>query len=195
MDQEKIGKFIAYRRKSKNLTQEQLAEKIGVTSKSISRWEKGQTMPDASLYNPLWKELDITINDLLNGEKTNNFNVKKHNLSVWEIIFIIIGSPIWLSLLIAIFAILISVYVSMWSIVISIWAAFISLLISAIACLFLFLSYCFSGNFFPGLAIMGIMFISSGLSILMFFASKALTNLLVLLTKRVIFFVKNKSNN
>ena len=53
MDQEKIGKFIAELRKGKNMTQEQLAEKIGVTDKSISRWETGKTMPAISMLSIL----------------------------------------------------------------------------------------------------------------------------------------------
>ena len=69
MDQEKIGKFIAELRKEKNITQEQLAEKLGVTSKSISRWENGRTMPDYTLLKDLCNELDININELLSGEK------------------------------------------------------------------------------------------------------------------------------
>lgn len=69
MNQEKIGKFIAKLRKENRLTQEQLAEKLGVTGKSISRWENGKTMPDLSLLKPLCNELNTTINDLLNGEK------------------------------------------------------------------------------------------------------------------------------
>ena len=69
MDQTKIGKFILDCRKEKGLTQEQLAEKIGVTSKSISRWENGNTMPDYSLLKDLCNELDITVNELLSGEK------------------------------------------------------------------------------------------------------------------------------
>lgn len=69
MNQEKIGKFISELRKENNLTQEQLAEKLGVTSKSISRWENGKTMPDVSLFEPLCKELNITINELLSGKK------------------------------------------------------------------------------------------------------------------------------
>ena len=69
MDQEKIGKFIAELRKEKNITQEQLAEKLGVTSKSISRWENGRTMPDYTLLKDLCNDLDININELLSGEK------------------------------------------------------------------------------------------------------------------------------
>ena len=69
MDIIKIGKYIAENRKKKNMTQEQLAEKIGVTSKTISRWENGNYMPDISLLKPLSEELGITLNDLLSGEK------------------------------------------------------------------------------------------------------------------------------
>lgn len=69
MNQEKIGNFIAQCRKNKNITQEKLAEKLGVTSKSISRWENGKTMPDYSLLKDLCNELDINVNELLSGEK------------------------------------------------------------------------------------------------------------------------------
>lgn len=69
MDIVKIGKFIAENRKKKNMTQKQLAEKLGVTSKTISRWENGNYMPDISLLKPLSEELEITLNDLLSGEK------------------------------------------------------------------------------------------------------------------------------
>ena len=69
MNQEKIGKFIAKCRKEKNLTQSELAEKLGVTDKSIGNWENGRNMPDLSLFKPLCNELGISINDLLSGEK------------------------------------------------------------------------------------------------------------------------------
>ena len=69
MDQIKIGKFILNCRKEKGLTQEQLAEKIGVTNKSISRWENGNTMPDYALLKDLCNELNINVNELLSGEK------------------------------------------------------------------------------------------------------------------------------
>ena len=71
MDIIKIGKFIAEKRKEKKLTQEGLAEKLGVTSKTISRWENGNYMPDISLLKPLSEELGITLNDLLSGEKVD----------------------------------------------------------------------------------------------------------------------------
>lgn len=68
MDTKKIGAFIALKRKAKGLTQEQLGEKLGVSNKTISRWENGNYMPDLSLLEPLSRELDITLNELLAGE-------------------------------------------------------------------------------------------------------------------------------
>ena len=69
MNQEKIGKFIASLRKEKNMTQENLANKLGITDGAISKWENGRGLPDLSLIKPLCDELDISINELLSGEK------------------------------------------------------------------------------------------------------------------------------
>lgn len=69
MNQEKIGKFILELRREKNMTQQELADKIGVTDRAISKWENGRGMPDLSLMIPLCKELDIAINELISGEK------------------------------------------------------------------------------------------------------------------------------
>ncbi len=68
MNQEKIGKFIAKCRKQRKMTQSELGENLGVTEKSISNWENGRNMPDLSLFKPLCKELNISLNDLLSGE-------------------------------------------------------------------------------------------------------------------------------
>lgn len=71
MNQEKIGKFILECRKAKKLTQSELAEKLGVTDKSVSNWENGRNMPDLSLFKSLCELLDISINDLISGEKVS----------------------------------------------------------------------------------------------------------------------------
>ena len=81
MNQEKIGKFIAENRKSKKITQSELAEKLGVTDRAISNWENGKNMPDLSLFKPLCDILDITINELISGEKINN---KEYNEKLEE---------------------------------------------------------------------------------------------------------------
>ena len=69
MDQEKIGRFIAERRKEKDMTQIDLANKLGITDRAISKWENGRGLPDISLLIPLCEVLDISINELLCGEK------------------------------------------------------------------------------------------------------------------------------
>ena len=68
MDQLKIGAFIAERRKMKSLTQAQLAERLNITDRAVSKWENGRSLPDASIMLELCKILDITVNDLLSGE-------------------------------------------------------------------------------------------------------------------------------
>ena len=69
MDQIKIGKFIAECRKKNNLTQAQLAERLNITDRAISKWENGKSMPDTSIMIELCSELNINVNDLLCGEK------------------------------------------------------------------------------------------------------------------------------
>ena len=78
MEQVKIGKFIAECRKNKNLTQAQLAEKLNITDRAISKWETGKGMPDSSIMLDLCNELDISVNELLSGEiiKMEKYNQK-----------------------------------------------------------------------------------------------------------------------
>lgn len=78
MDQVKIGRFIAERRKNVGLTQMQLAEKLNITDRAVSKWETGKAMPDTSLMLELCDELKISVNDLLSGEVVSmeNYNVK-----------------------------------------------------------------------------------------------------------------------
>lgn len=77
MNQEKIGKFISECRKQKNITQEQLANTLGVSNRTISKWENGVCMPDYSILPTLCKALDITINELLSGEKLTDENYQQ----------------------------------------------------------------------------------------------------------------------
>ncbi|MBR2678910.1 MAG: helix-turn-helix transcriptional regulator [Bacilli bacterium] len=107
MNQKKIGKFIQERRKLKELTQVELADKLGVSNRTISSWENGNSLPDYSMFQDLCNELDISINELLSGEKlteenyqqkleenfvsTIDYNNKKRNKKIKKfIIFIII---------------------------------------------------------------------------------------------------------
>lgn len=81
MNQQKIGLFIQEKRKEKKLTQEELAKFLGVTNRTISNWEKGKCLPDYNLLIPLTKQLDVSVSELLNGEKIikqeNTKNIEK----------------------------------------------------------------------------------------------------------------------
>ena len=79
MDQLKIGKFIAECRKNASLTQMQLAEKLNITDKAVSKWERGIAMPDTSIMLELCDILSISVNELLSGEKVSMENNDKRN--------------------------------------------------------------------------------------------------------------------
>ena len=117
MDQIKIGKFIAECRKKNNLTQMQLAEKLNITDRAISKWENGKTMPDSSIMLDLCKELKISVNELLSGEmicmESKNEKqeqilldmakqIEQKNRIIWTSMWVIMGVSI-IALIIGIF--------------------------------------------------------------------------------------------
>ena len=88
MNQVKIGKFIKEKRKEKKITQDELAEDLGVTNRAISKWENGNCMPDSGIIPDLCKILGITINDLFHGEiidkKDNDKQMEKYLLEIYR---------------------------------------------------------------------------------------------------------------
>ena len=106
MDQLKIGRFVAECRKNKGLTQMQLAEKLGITDKAVSKWERGVSMPDSSIMLELCDILGISVNELLSGEKIDMENseqkneqllldmakeVEKRNKTIWTSMWVLMG--------------------------------------------------------------------------------------------------------
>ena len=79
MNQQATGKFIAQKRKEKNLTQEQLAEKLCVSNKTVSKWETGKCMPDYSVIKNLCDELEITVAELMDGECSEEKSVRVYD--------------------------------------------------------------------------------------------------------------------
>ena len=77
MDQIKIGRFISEERKRKGYTQKQLSEKLGISDKTVSKWERGNGFPEVSLLLPLCGELDITVNELLSGERVSEEDYRR----------------------------------------------------------------------------------------------------------------------
>ena len=107
MNQSSIGKFISQKRKEQNMTQEQLAEKLGVSNKTVSKWECGKCMPDYSIVKPLCQELGITVSELMDGEDKGTHNdelllnmleriqaLEKQKMSMTGILLIIMGIAI-----------------------------------------------------------------------------------------------------
>lgn len=147
MDQIKIGKFIADCRKKKNLTQMQLAEKLNITDRAISKWECGRAMPDSSIMLELCETLDISVNELLLGEeiKMENYN-KKTELNLIELVkqkeesdkrllnIEIVLMAISITFFIAIIAIVSFVDMPLWAKIVIGIGGFIQLLASTLIC-------------------------------------------------------------
>ena len=86
MNQAAIGKYIAHKRREKNLTQEQLAEKIGVSNKTISKWETGKNMPDYSMIEPLCDALSVTLSELMSAKDAVEISHPNEDTQILELL-------------------------------------------------------------------------------------------------------------
>ena len=133
MNQVKIGKFIAECRKQKNLTQLQLAEKLNITDKAISKWERGFAMPDSAIMLELCDILDISVNELLSGEKIimDNVNLTNDNQTNEQLLLDmakeleqknkIIWKSMWIIMISSIIGLLVSLAVAAFLIPEGVW--------------------------------------------------------------------------
>ena len=128
MDQIKIGRFIAQCRKKANLTQMQLAEKLNITDRAVSKWERGKALPDSSIMLELCGVLGITVNDLLSGEEINmeNNNQKNEQLLLdmakeLENKNKIIWSTMWAIMIVSITALIAGLFVARFFIPEGVW--------------------------------------------------------------------------
>ena len=115
----------------------------------------------------------------------------KRRLSAVEIVLLVLGSPIWLSLGIAAFAVVFSLYISLWSVIISLWAVFASLAACSIAGVFACVIFIASGYGTSGVAILAAGIVCAGLSIFVFYGCKAGTKGILILTKKTAIWIKN----
>ena len=128
MNQIKIGRFIADCRKEKELTQIQLAERLSITDKAVSKWERGIAMPDSSIMLELCDILGISVNELLSGEKINMENngrnneqlllemtreLERKNKTIW--------SAMWTIMTVSIIALLASIFIAAFLIPEGVW--------------------------------------------------------------------------
>lgn len=115
----------------------------------------------------------------------------KRRPSAGEIVLLVLGSPIWLPLLIAAFAVLLSLYISLWAVIISLWAVFVSLAAGSIYGVLTCVIFAVSGNAAKGIAMLAAGFVCAGLSIFAFYGCKAVTKGFLLLTKKTAIGIKN----
>lgn len=115
----------------------------------------------------------------------------KRQLKVWEIILLILGCPIWLSLGIAIVAVILSLYISLWSVIISLWAVLGALIGCSFGGIVTGIFFAYNGNLLTGIAIIGAGIVLSGLSIFAFYGCRAVTKGILFLTKKLAVWIKN----
>ncbi len=115
----------------------------------------------------------------------------KKRLDAWAVVLLVLGAPIWGSLLIAAFAVAFSLYLSVWAIIVSLWAVFASLVGCAVGGVVGGIGFAVGGFLPTGLAAVGAAFVCAGLCVFAFFGCRAATRGIVLLTKKVVFAMKN----
>ena len=116
----------------------------------------------------------------------------KRKMGALEIILLILGSPIWISILITLFAVIISIYAALWSIVIALWASFVAFAVCALAGPVGIIIYACSGKLLSGVALLGAGIACGGFAILMFYLCVWVTKIMIRLTKKISYFVKRK---
>ena len=181
------------REKLSGLPQVEVEERLTFYSEIIDdRIEDGLTEEDAvaeignldDVASQIVAEIPLTklVKEKIKPERT---------LKIWEIILLVLGSPIWLSLLIAAFAVVLAIYVSVWSVVISLWSVFVSLIASAFGGIIAGMVFIFTASIPTGVAMIGASFICVGLSVFTFYGCKMATKGMAVLTKKVLISIKN----
>lgn len=115
----------------------------------------------------------------------------KKRLKWWEVVLLIIGSPVWFSLLIAIAAVILSLYVSLWTLIISLWAVFASLVVCGLFGTVAGIVIAVGDYGLTGIATIGVSIVCAGLSIFTFYGCKSATKGVVILTKKIVLWIKN----
>jgi uncharacterized membrane protein len=188
----KIKFLLLLHEKLSDLPQEDVEERLSFYSEMIEdRMEEGLSEEDAvSAVGSVDEIAAQIISDLSPAKPINEKRNTKRKLKAWEIVLLVLGSPIWFSLLVAAFAIAVSLYASLWAVIVSFWAVFVSvstvILYGVIAGTVLALT----GNILTGIALFSAGLFCAGLSICLFFGCKAATMGGALLTKMIAGFIK-----
>lgn len=186
--------FLAQLRKGlSGLPQDDIEERLTFYSEMIDdRMEEGFSEEDAVCeIGNVDEIISQIISDTSFAKLVKEKIRPKRTLRAWEIVLLALGSPIWLSLLFAAFAVVLSVYTVLWAVLISLWAVEASLSISALGGVAAGTVFAFNGNVLVGVAQIGAGIICAGLSIFLFCGCEAATKGILLLTKKIALGIKN----
>jgi len=175
------------------LPQKDIEERVSFYSEMIDdRIEEGVTEEDAILEIGSVDEIASAVVADIPLSKIAKERIKpKRQLKAWEIVLLILGSPIWLSLGIAAVAVVFSLYISLWAVIVSLWAVFASVAACSIGGVLACAVFAIGGNCASSLAMLGAGVACMGLSVFMFYGCKGATKGFVLLSKKIAVFIKN----
>lgn len=186
--------FLAELRKGlSGLPQEDINERLTFYSEMIDdRIEEGLAEEDAVReIGSISEIVSQTITDVPLTKIVKERAGSMRTLRIWEIILLALGSPIWLSLLIAAFTVILAAYIVMWSVIISLWAIETSLAVCSLGGVVAAAVFAFQGNTPVGIAMLGAGVFGAGLAIFMFFGCREATHGILLLTKKMAFSIKS----
>ncbi len=185
--------FIAQlQKKLQGLPKQEVEERISFYSEMIDdRIEEGMEEPQAVADVGTVEEISAQIISEIPLTKIAKERVKpKRRWETWEIVLLALGSPIWLSLVVAAFAVVLSLYIVLWSVVVALWSVFVSLVACALFVTVAGIILAIIGNSLQGVAMVGAGVACMGSAIIMFIACKAATKGVILLTKMIALGVK-----
>jgi uncharacterized membrane protein len=189
----KIQFLLALNKALSGLPQDEIEERLTFYSEMIDdRMEEGHSEEEAiAAIGSVEEIVAQSVEEIPLAKIVKNKVKPKRKMRAWEIVLLAVGSPIWLSLAIAAFAVIFSIYVVLWSVVISLWAAQVSLIASAVAGVLVGIAFVFTANPYAGLFLISAGLVCGGLSIFLFYGCKAATVGVVWLTKKIVLWIKH----
>ncbi len=181
------------RKKMSGLPQRDAEERLTFYGEMIDdRMEEGLSEEAAvSDIGSVDEVVSQIVNDIPLTKLVKEKMTPKKRLKTWEIVLLILGSPIWLSLLIAAIAVVLSLYAAFWSVIVSLWAVFGSLCGGSFGVIAAGIFFTCSSNVLSGIATLSAGCVAAGVSIFMFFGCKAVTKGTLILTKKIAIWIKN----
>lgn len=182
--------FLAALRKGlTGLPQNEIEERVTFYSEMIDdRMEEGLSEQEAVCG--IGKVEEIIAQITMDTKSAKEKEAPRRKMKTWEVLLLILGSPIWVSLLIALVAVVFSVYVALWSVIISLWAVFGSVAACSLGGVFAGLVITLGGNHSAGMVLIGVGIVCAGLSVFLFYGCREATKGVGLLSKKIVLGIK-----